>query len=96
MVAHDPLRADDQKQARDKQIQELIFQGEQWAGKLDSQDLGQKHKGRKLSDAGATARFYQAVAEARRIQNHSSRLKSQNLYLHHERSSIDAGGENGR
>jgi hypothetical protein len=27
--------------------------------------LGQRHKGRKLSDAGATARFYHAVAEAR-------------------------------
>jgi transposase len=65
VVAHDPLRADAQKQARDQQIQELIAQGEQWAGKLDSQDLGQKHKGRKLSDAGATARFYHAVAEAR-------------------------------
>jgi transposase len=65
VVAHDPLRADAQKQARDKQIQELIAQGEQWAGKLDSQDLGQRHKGRKLSDAGATARFYHAVAEAR-------------------------------
>jgi hypothetical protein len=38
VVAHDPLRADAQKQARDKQIQELIAQGEQWAGKLDSQD----------------------------------------------------------
>jgi transposase len=65
VVAHDPLRADAQKQSRDKQIQELIAQGEQWAEKLDSQDFGQKHKGRKLSDAGATARFYHAVAEAR-------------------------------
>jgi hypothetical protein len=29
-----------------------------WAGKLDGQDSGQTHRGRKLSDAGTTARFY--------------------------------------
>jgi len=65
IVAHDPVRAALQKKTRDEQINTLIEQGRQWAGKLDEQDSGRKHKGRKLSDAGAAARFYHAVVEAR-------------------------------
>ena len=65
IVAHDPVRAALQKKTRDEQINALIEQGQQWADKLDEQDSGLKHKGRKLSDAGAAARFYHAVVEAR-------------------------------
>ena len=64
VVAHDPLRAAEQTQRRDEQIQGLIAQGEQWAGKLEGQDAGVKHRGRKLSDSGAKARFFHAVSEA--------------------------------
>ena len=33
-------------------------------GQLDAQEAGQTHPGKKLSDPGTTARFYQAVAAA--------------------------------
>ena len=37
---------------------------EQLAGKLDGQDAGEVHRGRKLSDSGAKARLFHEVAEA--------------------------------
>lgn len=64
VMAHDPARAAEQTQKRRDQIQALVEQGEGWAGKLDAQDEGQVKRGRKLSDSGAKARFYRAVAEA--------------------------------
>ncbi|NMG32634.1 IS1634 family transposase [Aromatoleum evansii] len=64
VVAHDPATAAVQTQRRNEQIEALIAQGEQWAGKLVDQDGGVKHRGRKLSDSGAKARFYHAVCEA--------------------------------
>lgn len=64
VVAHDPVRAAQQTQRRNAQIQALTAQADQWAGKLDRQEAGVRHRGRKLSDRGATARFYQAVSEA--------------------------------
>lgn len=64
IIAHDPVTAQDQKQRRDSQIQTLLAQGERWAQKLDDQDQGQRRRGRKLSDSGAKARFYQEVCEA--------------------------------
>ena len=64
VVAHHPQRAADQTQLRNERITSLQVQAEQWAGKLDEQDAGQKAKGRKLSDSGANARLYQAVCEA--------------------------------
>ena len=33
-------------------------------GKLDEQDTGKRHRGRKLSDGGVRAKFYRAVCEA--------------------------------
>ena len=36
----------------------------QLAGKLDGQDAGVRSRGRKLSDGGATARFYHEVSES--------------------------------
>jgi hypothetical protein len=65
VVAHDPLRATQQTQRRNERIQALTAQADQWAGKLDRQDAGVPHRGRKLSDRGATARFFQAVGAAR-------------------------------
>ena len=64
VVAHEPLRAAEQTQRRTDQIKALIAQGDEWAGKLDGQDQGIKRRGRKLSDSGAKARFFHAVADA--------------------------------
>lgn len=64
IVAHDPATAAQQTAQRNAQIAALVGQGEQWAGKLVEQDGGVKHRGRKLSDSGAKARFYHAVCEA--------------------------------
>ena len=65
VLAHDPLRAAIQTERRTTRIDELVAQGEQWAGKLVDQDGGVKRRGRKLSDSGAKARFYHAVCEAK-------------------------------
>lgn len=64
VIAHDPGRAAEQTKRRRDEMQKLLEQGERWAGKLDAQDEGQAKRGRKLSDSGAKARFYRAVAEA--------------------------------
>lgn len=64
VIAHNPQRAQEQTQWRKAKIQELQDKGDRWAGKLDNQDAGQTHRGRKLSDSGAKARFYHEVKEA--------------------------------
>jgi transposase len=64
VVAHHPLRAKEQTAWRQAQINDLEDKAARWAGKLDSQDGGAKHRGRKLSDSGAKARFYHEVKEA--------------------------------
>lgn len=64
VLAHDPATALEQKLKRKTKMAELQAQANGWAGKLDDQDMGQKKKGRKLSDSGAKARFYHAVCEA--------------------------------
>jgi len=64
VLAHDPATALEQQQKRNDQMSELEQQAKGWVGKLDEQDLGQKRKGRKLSESGAKARFYHAVCEA--------------------------------
>jgi transposase len=64
VVAHDPAMAAIQTQRRTENIDALIAQGEQWAGKLVGQDEGIKRRGRKLSDSGVKARFFHAVSEA--------------------------------
>jgi len=64
VVVHDPVMAAIQTQRRTENIDALIAQGEQWAGKLVGQDEGVKRRGRKLSDSGAKARFFHAVSEA--------------------------------
>ena len=64
IVAHDPLRAEEQSGRRRARIAELEAMAEKMVGKLDAQDGGQTAKGRRASDRGAYSRFTRAVAEA--------------------------------
>jgi hypothetical protein len=64
VVDHDPDAAQRRTQARRKEMAELVALGEQWGGRLDAQDQGQRTRGRPLSDSGAKARLYHAVKDA--------------------------------
>ncbi|PZA14126.1 IS1634 family transposase, partial [Azoarcus communis] len=64
VVAHDPVTAATKTRQRNERIDALTRQADQWTGKLTEQDEGVTHRGRKLSDSGAKARFYHAVSEA--------------------------------
>ena len=64
VVAHDAARALEQTRQRQQRIEALDTLGRQWADKLDAQDAGDVHRGRKLTDGGARARFFHAVADA--------------------------------
>ena len=64
VVAHNPHQAAEQTARRRERIRELEARAAQLAGKLDGQDAGVKSRGRKLSDGGATARFYHEVSES--------------------------------
>ena len=64
IVAHDPLRAEEQSGRRRARIAELEAMAEKMVGKLNAQDRGQTAKGRRASDRGAYSRFTRAVAEA--------------------------------
>jgi len=65
IVAHRPDIAQEQGRRRDEQIATLEEDAARWTGKLNDQDEGKRARGRKLSDAGVTARFYKAVSDAR-------------------------------
>lgn len=64
VIAHDPVTAKLQTQRRADRIQALSRQADEWAKKLDAQDVGERRRGRPLTDKGATARLYHAVADA--------------------------------
>ncbi len=64
IVAHRPEVAKEQGEKRDERIAALETDAARWAGKLDGQEAGQTYRGKKLSDAGTTARFYKAVSDA--------------------------------
>ncbi len=64
VVAHNPLRAAEQTQERLARIHAVQQRADALAGKLDAQDEGQVHRGRKLSDSGAKARFFHEVSDA--------------------------------
>ncbi len=64
IVAHDPLRAQEQTAQRFARIAALEARASELAGKLDGQDAGAVHRGRRLSDSEAKARFFHEVAEA--------------------------------
>lgn len=64
IVAHDPVRADEQSGRRHARIAELEAMAEKMVARLDAQDEGQTTRGRRASDRGAYSRFTRAVAEA--------------------------------
>lgn len=64
IVAHDPLRAQEQSERRRDRITELEAWAEKMVAKLNAQDEGQTARGRRASDRGAYSRFVRAVAEA--------------------------------
>jgi hypothetical protein len=64
IVAHNPLRAAEQGEARRARIAELEAMAEKMVGRLDAQDAGATAQGRRASDRGAYSRFTRAVAEA--------------------------------
>jgi len=64
VVAHNRLRAAEQSQQREARIHALVQRADQLAGKLDAQDEGKVHRGRKLSDSGAKARIFHEVCDA--------------------------------
>ena len=64
IVAHDPARAKEQSALRASRIAQLQARASALASKLDGQEAGVVHRGRKLSDSGAKARFFHEVAEA--------------------------------
>jgi hypothetical protein len=64
IVAHDPLRAQEQSERRRARINELEAMAEKMVKKLDEQDEGRTARGRRASDRGAYSRFTRAVAEA--------------------------------
>jgi hypothetical protein len=57
VVAYDPARAAEQRAARLAKLDQAEALGERLANKLDAQDEGQTHAGRRASDRGAYARF---------------------------------------
>jgi transposase len=65
VVAHDPIAATKKTAERDERIKALEDQADEWVGKLDAQDAGERSRGRPLSDGGARAKFYNAVLEAK-------------------------------
>ena len=64
IIAHDPQVMLDAGAKRDKRIDGLKAQADQWVGKLNDQDAGKTKPGKKLSDGGARAKFYREVSEA--------------------------------
>lgn len=64
IIAHDPLRAEEQSTRRRARIAELEAMAEKMVARLDAQDEGQTARGRRASDRGAYSRFTRAVAEA--------------------------------
>lgn len=77
VVAHDPVRASEQRDKRNATIEALEAQASEWVGKLVDQDGGKRSRGRPLSDGGVRARFYHAVLEARLGQIVKVDLKSE-------------------
>ena len=82
VVAHDPDTAATQTRQRNERMDSLIRQADEWTGKLDRQDEGVKLRGRKLSDSGAKARFFHAVADAHLSRIIKVDLKS-DLFSYH-------------
>jgi len=63
--AHDPRRAAEESAKRQLRMADLLARADDTVSRLDAQDDGKTGKGCKLSDAGAKARLYREVIEAR-------------------------------
>ena len=63
--AHSPKIAEQANLARQEKIKAIEDGAAKRVDKLDGQDTGAKHRGRKLSDSGAKAWMYHEVKEAR-------------------------------
>jgi hypothetical protein len=70
------MRAQEQTALRATRIAAQRARAEHLAGKLDGQDAGEVHRGRKLSDSGAKARLFHEVAEAHLSKINKVDLKS--------------------
>ncbi len=77
IVAHDPLVAREAGVKRDQRIEALKARAAELVAKLDAQAEGKTQKGRKLSDGGASAKFYHEVVEARLAKIVKVDLKSE-------------------
>ena len=64
VVSHNEEAARELTSQRRDRIRTLEEEAQRWASKLDAQDEGGRSRGRKLSDSGAKARFFHAVADA--------------------------------
>jgi hypothetical protein len=64
VVAHDPVRAAEQGEARRRKISEMEAFADKLSAKLDAQDAGVSARGRRATDRGAFSRFQQAISEA--------------------------------
>lgn len=64
VVSHDHRKSAELSTQRRERIHALEAEALRWANKLNGQDQGEASKGRKLSDSGAKARFFHAVAQA--------------------------------
>ncbi len=64
IVAHDPLRAEEQSERRQARLRDLVAMADKMVDRLDAQDAGQTARGRRASDRGAYSRFTRAVADA--------------------------------
>ena len=64
IVAHRPQLAAELTGRRRARIAELEHEALRLTDKLEQQDAGKRSRGRKLSDSGAKASFYQAVCDA--------------------------------
>jgi len=84
VVAHRPDMAEELKNKRAEKIQALEDDAQRWASKLDHQDTGKSYRGRKLSDAGVTARLFKAVGDA-----HLSRIIKVDMASEHFNYHID-------
>lgn len=63
--SHDPVLARTARERRRARMAELEARAEQLTAKLDAQDAGHSARGRRLTDSGATARFYHEVLHSR-------------------------------
>jgi transposase len=85
VIDHCESMAAAKRQLRRDDIANLEAQGEALFAKLDTQERGDKGKGRKLSDGGATAKFYQAVKDARLGHLYQVDMESDDFgYLYHD------------